>query len=276
MAYSLFHAFLACHIVTGTVALVAFWLPVVGTKGAKAHRTWGRVFVFAVLATGTSGLGMSLLSIAAPFETHPHIKDLHVIRGLLGWMMLYLATMTITLAWNGYVTAKNRLNHAKNRSPLNVGLHVATLTTALICAGYGVVTREPLMIGISGLGLAAGVLNLRFMFSAAPSRSAYVDQHMKSTVGAGTSVYTAFISVGLVRWLPQEAFNPLIWGLPVAVGVSLILFHTRRIAGGWQWQAQLTEAKSGKPASSATIATSSTGADIAASPSEAYGKAKAR
>lgn len=238
--YQIFHAFLICHIIAGSIALCAFWVPILGVKGGTAHRFWGRVFVGSLLVTGCSGLGMSLCSIIAPFETHPHIQDLHIVRGLLGWMMLYLATLTITLAWNGYVTARNRLQHVKNRSVLNVGLHFATLATAGFTAIYGVATREPLMIGISTIGLAAGVMNLKFIFNRAPARSAYVEQHMKSSVGAGTAVYTAFISVGLVRWVPQQAFNPLIWGLPVIIGVGLIVFHMRRLRQGWQWQAQLT------------------------------------
>jgi hypothetical protein len=241
--YKLFHAFLVCHIVTGTVALLSFWVPVIGAKGGTAHRKWGRIFTFSLLATGLSGLGMSVCSIIAPFETHPHISDLNVVVGLLGWMMLYLATLTITLAWNGYVTARNRLAHHKNRSGLNIGLHVATMITAAITLAYGVSIREPLMMGISLLGFVAGTTSLLFIFRPQADRSAYIAQHLKASVGAGSAVYTAFISVGLVRWVPHEAFNPLIWGLPVAVGLGLMLVYLRRLQSGWQWQAELRKTK---------------------------------
>ncbi|MFM2421609.1 MAG: hypothetical protein RL291_139 [Pseudomonadota bacterium] len=262
--YTLFHAFLVCHIVTGTVALISFWVPVVGLKGAQAHRKWGRVFVMSLLATGASGLGMSICSIVAPFETHPHIKDYHVIVGLLGWMMVYLATLTITLAWNGYVTARNRLQHIKNRTFLNIGLNIATLVTATITVAYGIAIREPLMMGISLIGFAAGITNLIFIFKDQPSRTAYVEQHLKTSVGAGSAVYTAFISVGLVRWVPHEAFNPLIWGMPVVVGVAMMLFHIRRIQSGWQWQEQLKSPAHSSNSPDPQRRNTSSGMDVAA------------
>ncbi len=35
-----FHAVVLAHIVTGSVGLVAFWVPVLARKGGPRHRAW--------------------------------------------------------------------------------------------------------------------------------------------------------------------------------------------------------------------------------------------
>jgi hypothetical protein len=42
----------------------------------------------------------------------------------------------------------------------------------------------------------------------------------------GISAYTAFLSVGLIRMVPEHVFNPAIWAGPSVIGVSLILYFT--------------------------------------------------
>ena len=49
-------------------------------------------------------------------------------------------------------------------------------------------------------------------------------------VGAGISVYTAFLTFGAARLMPQHAFNPYMWATPIVLGISLIIYHQQRIA----------------------------------------------
>jgi hypothetical protein len=226
----LFEAFVWGHIATGTVGLVSFWVPIVGDKGSANHRFWGRVFSIALIATGFFATGMSICTIIAPVETHPKITDLNMITGLFGWMMLYLATLTVALTWYGWSTAVNRRQHEKNRHWINVSLQVLMMVTGTLCAWQGVITTQPLMIGIATIGYAAGLTNLYFIFSPQPSRLAYQSQHAKAIVGAGSSVYTAFLSFGAARLMPSQAFNPLLWALPIGLGVAYIIYHQRRLA----------------------------------------------
>ncbi len=51
-----FHAVVLAHIVTGSVGLVAFWVPVLAKKGGAAHRAWGKVFTASMLVTGAIAL----------------------------------------------------------------------------------------------------------------------------------------------------------------------------------------------------------------------------
>jgi hypothetical protein len=227
---TLFRVFVIAHILTGAVGLTLFWVPVLGRKGARAHRRFGQVFAYALLATGGSAIGMSLCTLSDPAGTHPRIADTALVSGLFGWMMLYLATLTISLIWHGLMTIRNKNHHLENRRWWNVALQVAVIVAALNCARYGVQIGQPLMMGIAIVGVASGVTNLVFIYTDRPARLAYLKEHVKALVGAGISVYTAFMTFGLAQLLPSHAFNPTLWAIPIVIGISIILYHHRRLA----------------------------------------------
>ena len=226
---ALFDTLVALHVLTGTVGLVTLWVPVLGRKGGAAHKRWGLVFARALLATGLLAIGISLTTLAWPLETHDFWDDAALIRGMFGWMMLYLAVLTIQLSRYGLLCVRNRRDHARNREPLNVFLQLATLAAALNCAWHGALLDQPLMIGISVVGTASAVLNLRFIYTDEPPLNEWLVQHTRGLVGAGISVYTAFFAFGAVNLLPAIALHPGLWATPCALGVSLLLYHQGRI-----------------------------------------------
>ena len=63
----------------------------------------------------------------------------------------------------------------------------------------------------------------------APSREGLLAEHLKAMIAAGISAYTAFLSVGLLRIVPEHVFNPLVWSAPSVVGVMLIVHHLRKV-----------------------------------------------
>ena len=130
MVTHLFDILVAMHIVTGSVGLVCLWVPVVGRKGTPTHKKWGKVFARSMLATGSIAIGISLCTLYAPLETHPFWDDPRQIRGVFGWMMLYLATLTVNLAWHGWLCINNRRDHRANRAWHNLLLQV--LLTGLL------------------------------------------------------------------------------------------------------------------------------------------------
>ncbi|MEM9057429.1 MAG: hypothetical protein AAGD86_08130 [Pseudomonadota bacterium] len=214
---------------TGTVGLIAMWVPVVARKGTGRHKAWGKVFAYTMLATGAIAIGISLCTLHSPLETHPFSDDAPLVRGLFGYMMLYLATMTIMLAWYGLLCIRNKRQHLRNRNPLNFFLQFATFVTASNCAVHGFLLSQPLMVAISIVGLTASILNTRFILTDKPPVNEWLIQHTRGLVGAGISVYTAFLAFGAVNTLPAYAFNPVVWATPTVLGISLLLYHQRRI-----------------------------------------------
>ena len=235
-SHALFGVLVAAHIVTGAVGLVSFWVPIVARKGGKAHRKWGRIFTFLMLATGTIAVGISSTTIWAPMETHPQLVghpqfgDPVVVTAIFGWMMLYLAILTVNLAWYGWLCIQNRRNHGQNRAWHNMLLQVLLTVAAANCAWQGWVSGQMLMLGISLVGFATVATNLRFMLSRRPGPIAWLLEHIKALVGAGISVYTAFFAFGAVRLIPELALTPALWAVPLITGLVLIIYHQRAVS----------------------------------------------
>ena len=225
----LFDALVALHIVSGTIGLVTLWVPLLARKGGALHRSWGTVFARALLLTGILAIGISLVSLRWPLETHPFSDDAALIRGLFGWMMLYLALLTIMLSRYGLLVIRNRRDHAANREPLNIVLQVLVFAAAANCAWRGWHLAQPVMMGISTVGLTISVLNLRYIFHDEPPLNEWLIQHTRGLVGAGVSVYTAFLAFGAVNLVPAQAFNPMLWATPTILGMTLLLWLQGKI-----------------------------------------------
>jgi hypothetical protein len=228
MELLVFHTLVIAHILTGTVGAVAFWVPVIGRKGSVNHRKWGQVFTLALLCTGWFAVGMSVLSLIDPMGTHPQLVgrfDESFVRGLFGHLMLHTAILTVNLAWYGWLVVRHRGNQALNRTPFNLALQWLVIAAAINCAVQGWLIDQPLMLGIAIVGVATGWTNLHFLAKPHPTREDWLKEHVKALVGAGISVYTAFMAFGSVRILPELALHPLMWAVPLAIGLVIIIWH---------------------------------------------------
>lgn len=224
-----FQQLVIAHVITGSVGLITLWIPILGRKGSALHKRWGKIFAVSLVLTGILAVGISICTLIAPLETHPFSDDAALIRGLFGWMMFYLAILTITLSLYGRWCVQNRLQHAKNKTALNLFLQALMFGTAVNCAIYGWSLAQPVMIGIATIGIAAGILNTRFILTKTPAHKEWLVQHTRGLVGAGISVYTAFLAFGAVNLMPQMAFSPVVWATPCTLGVTYLLYHQYRI-----------------------------------------------
>lgn len=233
MELHVFHALVAVHIITGSIGAIAFWVPVIGRKGGVNHKRWGKIFTICMLATGGFAVCMSLLSILDPMGTHPHLIGMFeapFVRGIFGWLMLHMGVLTINLAWYGWLCVQNRRDHARNLTWFNVALQFLLILAAVNSAVHGWIIGQFLMIGLTVVGLATAGTNLRFLFKAERGPNDWLDEHIKALMGAGISVYTAFLAFGSVRIMPEVALNPVLWSIPLVAGISLIVYHQRKVA----------------------------------------------
>jgi len=232
MTVELFHILIWCHIVTGAVGIVAFWVPVTTQRGGSWHVRIGRIFTYCMLVTGFFAVGISTMTLIAPVATHPDpaLKgDAELIRGIFGWMMQYLAILTINLAWFGWQAAINKRDHAKNREWRNYLLQILVTVTAAHCLIRGIMIGQVLMVAISFVGFATVATNMWFLTKEKPGVFDWQLEHIKALVGAGISVYTAFLAFGAVRLMPELALNPLLWAVPLATGIALIVYNQRKV-----------------------------------------------
>ena len=226
---TLFHTLVYCHIAVGSVGLLSFWVPVVAQKGGSNHVKWGRVFTWSMLIVGTLAIGISTCTLLAPAETHPHIPDVVLVTNIFGWMMQYLAVLTINLAWYGWLCVLNKRDRDANREWRNFVLQAVLLVAATNVAVRGVLIGQPLMIGISTIGFATVGTNLYYLYKPRPGIADWQYEHIKALVGAGISVYTAFFAFGAVRLMPELALNPILWAVPLVTGLSIIFYQWRQV-----------------------------------------------
>ncbi|MEM6493947.1 MAG: hypothetical protein AAF650_06165 [Pseudomonadota bacterium] len=222
-----FHSLVVLHVIAGTIGLVAFWVPIVTRKGAAAHRKWGRVGCYGFIGAGALAIAMALISLYGPEERIPSFTDRRAFAGLFGWMMLYLGILTIGFIDYGLGVVK----HGRARVPLRSFRYQVVIAAVVIsgawCGWYGYTIGNALMMGLAVLGVVSMSLQQVFIWRReAPSPKAYIGEHFRALIGMGISAYTAFLSVGLVRRFPEQVFNPLIWAIPSAIGVGLIIGFT--------------------------------------------------
>ena len=224
---TLFHALVVLHVATGAVGLTAFWGPIVTRKGAANHRKWGRASCYGFLGAGTLAIAMALLSLYGPEYRHPEVTDRALYEGLFGWMMLYLGVLTIGFVDYGLAVVK----HSRNRRALRGARYQAVIAAVVLsgawCGIYGWQVGHPLMMLVAFIGIVSMLIQQRYIWRPAdPPRTTYIGEHFRALIGMGISAYTAFLSVGLIRLVPEEVFNPAIWAGPSVIGVSLILYFT--------------------------------------------------
>ena len=235
----LFEWLVAAHIVTGSVGLVSFWVPVMGRKGGALHGRGGRIFTAALLATGTFAVGMSLCTLAAPLATHPHLVhhpqlgDPAMIRMIFGWLMLFLAILTINLTWYGWRCITDKRDRAASREPINLALQAVLFVAGVNIAWRAIAIGQPLMGIMAVVGFATVGTNLFYLLKPVAGPLDWLAEHIKALIGAGISVYTAFFAFGAVRLLPEAALTPALWSAPLLVGLALILYHRRTVLKRW-------------------------------------------
>ena len=220
----LFETLIVLHVITGLTGLIAFWVPIIAKKGAGHHRRWGRICCYGFIGAGALAVIMALISLYGPDKRIPSITDRVLFDGLFGWMMLYLGLLTIGFADYGLAVVKHARGRAALRAPRYQIVIAAVLASAAYCFWYGFQIGEALMMAVAVLGIAAMSIQQLYIWRAAPpTPRSYIGEHFRALIGMGISAYTAFMSVGLIRYIPEHVFNPLVWALPSTVGVALII-----------------------------------------------------
>lgn len=224
---ALFEALVVAHVVTGAVGLTAFWGPIVTRKGAANHRKWGKAACYGFLGAGALAIAMALLSLYGPEQRHPEVTDRALFDGLFGWMMLYLGTLTIGFVDYGLAVVRHSRDRRALRNPRYQAMIAAVVISGAWCGIYGAKVGHPLMVLVAVIGIISMLIQQVYIWRPSdPPRTTYHGEHFRALIGMGISAYTAFLSVGLIRLVPEQVFNPAIWAGPSVIGVSLILYFT--------------------------------------------------
>lgn len=231
----LFEVIVVLHVLAGTVGLISFWVPIAARKGGPRHRKWGRIACRAFMGAGALAIAMALLSLYGAEQRLPMIKDRVLFNGLFGWMMLYLGMLTIGFAHYGQAVVRHRADRVALRRWPHQLVFAMVVVLAINCGAYGLTSGQPLMALVALVGLVAVATQMVYIWRPHVPSGSHVPEHFRALLGMGISAYTAFLSVGMIRLVPDHVFNPLVWAVPSIVGVGLIIRYT------------LTEQRKAKP-----------------------------
>lgn len=220
------------HIFFGAVGLAAFWIPVFAKKGAVNHVRFGKIFVVsAYVVLGAAGIAL-LARIADLVARKVGPSDQPLLFAFIVFLG-YLTFVTFVVVRHGMSVLKHKRDPASLRTPLNVALAYGAILSSAGLIIYALLLSPPnmvLLFALSPIGISTGIGNLRYMQSTAPSRRAWMYEHLGAMLGSGIAFHTAFavfgstrlFDIGLTGWV---AVIP--WIAPTAIGIPAIVIWTR-------------------------------------------------
>ena len=214
----MFGMLLALHVGGGAVALAAGPVAMLARKGRLLHRSAGRTYAVAMMATAVSALGLAVAT-----------------RNLL---LLVIAVFSFFLVFTGWRAPRQRLLHlgegARWFDWMVVGLTLA-FSAGLLGGGLlgsGLVgwggDATPVFFGVGG-----GVLAVREMRQLAGrlQPGAWVVRHMIGMSGAYIATVSAFAVVSLTLPRPVAFIAPTLIGSPIIGWVATRLTLALRRGG---------------------------------------------
>jgi hypothetical protein len=228
------------HVFVGSMALVAFWLPVFAKKGSSSHIQYGRFFVKAMYAVSISGFIMTTLVLIDPLAVRQ--PDMSLPINALNKMALenrlfsgFLFMLSL-LVFNCVQQSVGVLRAKSERSELKRLRYVSPLllqiVSALIMAWYGFEYQQLLFQVFAGLCFINALGSLNYAYKKEIKQRQWVIEHVGAIFGAGIGAYTAFFVFGgsrLFKMLVPGDGQILLWVLPGVVGTIATVWVNKRV-----------------------------------------------
>lgn len=220
------------HVAAGAIGLIAFWIPVFSSKGARTHVRFGKIFVRAAyVALGAAALALALRLIDlnqrnVSISDAPQMYEFVVFLG-------YLTLVTWVTVRHGMAVLRHKGTPEALRTLSHIGLAWTAIAASVGIVSYALILNPPsaiVLYALSPIGIATGIGNLRYINASTPSRRAWWYEHLGAMLGAGVAFHTAFavfgmtrlFDIGLTGWV-----SAVPWVLPTAVGIPAIAIWTR-------------------------------------------------
>lgn len=206
------------HVLAGAVALVTFWIAASLRKGSVNHIGVGRWYLFAMLAIMGTALPMSAFAFANSSMT-------------LGIFLAYLVLITGTACWTAWRAIRDKHDIQRFAGPVFRVLAVVNIVAGTAVMLLGVKIKNPILIGLSLVGLISGPAMLMFARRKPADRRWWIAQHYSGIIGAGVATHVAFLSLGLTRLLPPQyaSISQLAgWSVPIAASLIARVWLSRK------------------------------------------------
>ncbi len=209
---------LTSHIVTGTIALILFWLAAAMTKGTPAHRWIGRSYLLTMVL---------VLLTAMPLAVQMLVAGRPVIATFLG----YLVLITGGACWSAWRAIRDR--HRRERY-FGVGYWISAVIIAVAGAAVAIIglrTGSMLLIVFGAIGVFGLFDAITRHRRAGTDPRWWLREHYGAIIGNGIAVHIAFFGIGLRNAFPGAdpmLMQSLSWFGPLLVAVVVALRLNRR------------------------------------------------
>jgi hypothetical protein len=221
------------HIAFGSVALLAFWIPAIASKGGRLHVRVGWAYVICMSAVVLTAFVMSGMAFTVPLSIRTFSQPLspdeaaRFVRASreLGVFLAYLGAVTLAAGWQGIRVLRTRRDPASLRGPFTLALNITVIAAAIGVLALGIMERNWAFVGMSSVGMIVGGGNLGYLLRGPQSKMHWWYEHLASMIATGIAGYTAFLVFGgrhLFPALANTQFFALVWILPTLIGVPAI------------------------------------------------------
>ena len=247
MAENLAWILRSTHILFGITGLIAMWIPIVATKGSRAHKRGGRTFEWCCYGAGTSGLVIALwwlfwptsrpeLSQRSEAELSEMLAETQFVFGLIAFVGVIL--LSTTRFGVRVIRRADQREHLQNWETLFWSASMLITSGALAVLAVvqfrtvGMGSKLSLFLVFPFIAFIDVRSKWRFARSGCSTRLAVI-QHLDCMSGSAIAFCTAFLVLGGNRlygaYLPQQLVVATL-AVPTVVGVVTAHRVKRRIA----------------------------------------------
>jgi len=212
------------HIVTGVVALGAFWLPLAARKGSPVHRRAGWVYA----------LAMWVAAIAAWAICAGRLLDDDGANDAGARFLAFVGLLAANGAGTGIRVLRMRSKASERASIFDICSSALLLVAAVALGGLGILERSILHLAFSALGVFLASQQLRYWMRRPVSKMDWWYAHMGNMLGACIGTVTAFLVVNVPRFGLQQWALYFWMGPGVLGGIAITLwtrYYRRRFEG---------------------------------------------
>ena len=214
------------HIAVGFAGLVAWWVPILTTKGGQVHRKFGTAFLAAAYVVGATALVSPVLHMASARRSGIPWPDLLSGSGFL-ILLAYLGLFTFNVAHYGVRVLRTRRQPETLATPFLHALSILLMAGSAVVALHGLAFWQPtsiILLLLSPIGVLQGIEQRRYMRQRPALQKPWFYAHMDAMLGAGIAFHTAFLVFGsrvVFDLTILGPFNWVPWVLPAVIGGTL-------------------------------------------------------
>lgn len=213
------------HIVSGFLALIVFWIPIVAKKGGRLHNRVGWIYVGAMAVVAITALWMGIYRLA--WDAGPDADAVPY-----SWFLLFVSILSSATAWYGVRVLRYKRRNAMHRRAIDLSFPALLLVSGIGMSVYGAVINFALLQYFPLIGIFLGGTQLLYWLRAPNKKAHWIIEHIVGMLSCCIATVTAFLVFGAPRLLNVESVSLLLWLLPTMIIVPFMIWFTNRYKSG--------------------------------------------